>query len=369
MKKFLGVFIFLISFNFVSALTCVDLQTNLSKGNENNSVKLLQIFLNEKGFLKSTPNGYFGPATVTALKAFQKSQGISQVGTTGPSTRSAIKKVSCVNNQTTNTQTQTETQNIPKTPVISTPATVVTTPAPHIDSIDKATFLTGGTMDAGLVIHGSNFSSTSNQIIFKIQNSNRLYIVSAKIASTATGTMITVPSTFTSALLVCGNGCKEKLMVGSYDVIVKTDGGESNAGFISIKSVNVGVTSGTSYSSIKQQTTGANLGTITLGSSVSLSLESLALSITGSPFDVSRISNIRLKDELTGTFVSGGGYNYDLAKTSLIENQSKIYGIYADINSPLSGAINISGVLKTRDFIGNNLIQVQIPTFFVTISG
>lgn len=87
----------------VFALGCVDLKETLSPKQENVSVKKLQDFLFEKGFLKAKPNGYFGVGTISSVKAYQKSVGLSQAGIAGPATRAAIKKESCLN---TNSLTQ-----------------------------------------------------------------------------------------------------------------------------------------------------------------------------------------------------------------------------------------------------------------------
>lgn len=65
---------------------------DLSLGSENDEVLKLQILLAEAGFLKATPTGYFGAQTRAAVKAFQKSRGITQTGTVGPLTRAALSK-------------------------------------------------------------------------------------------------------------------------------------------------------------------------------------------------------------------------------------------------------------------------------------
>jgi peptidoglycan hydrolase-like protein with peptidoglycan-binding domain len=48
--------------------------------------------LQELGFFPAnlTPNGVFGPATEAAVKAFQKANGLAQVGFLGPGTRAAL---------------------------------------------------------------------------------------------------------------------------------------------------------------------------------------------------------------------------------------------------------------------------------------
>ena len=63
--------------------TCLSLTKNLAKGQENGEVRLLQQFLVDGGYLKTQPNGYFGPGTVAAVKKFQIANGMSPVGSVG----------------------------------------------------------------------------------------------------------------------------------------------------------------------------------------------------------------------------------------------------------------------------------------------
>ncbi len=85
----------LATLSYASAYTCTDLQKNVARTQESSSVLALQNFLFEKGYLKATPNGYFGVGTFAAVKMYQKSLGVEQVGSTGPFTRAAIKKETC----------------------------------------------------------------------------------------------------------------------------------------------------------------------------------------------------------------------------------------------------------------------------------
>jgi hypothetical protein len=64
----------------------------LSLGSSGNEVLELQKVLSKLGLLTATPNGYFGNMTKKALMSFQKSNGISQTGMTGPLTRSILNK-------------------------------------------------------------------------------------------------------------------------------------------------------------------------------------------------------------------------------------------------------------------------------------
>ncbi|MBP6948692.1 MAG: peptidoglycan-binding protein [Candidatus Pacebacteria bacterium] len=79
------------------AMVCTDLTKTLSKGSENSEVLKLQQFLFDGEYLTAKPNGYFGNGTVSAVRKFQKTNGLSQVGLVGPGTRNKIKSLSCSN--------------------------------------------------------------------------------------------------------------------------------------------------------------------------------------------------------------------------------------------------------------------------------
>lgn len=105
---------------------CVDLPKNLYRYAESDQVKTLQDFLYASSFLKAKPNGYFGVGTFSAVKEFQKSVGLSQVGSVGPATRKEIKRISCGGTFSSSTVVVTP----PKTPAISTlPPATTTQPA------------------------------------------------------------------------------------------------------------------------------------------------------------------------------------------------------------------------------------------------
>ena len=64
----------------------------LEVGAHEAEVLMLQEFLQTNGFFPADidPNGYFGPATEAAVKAFQQDQGIDPLGYVGPATRAAL---------------------------------------------------------------------------------------------------------------------------------------------------------------------------------------------------------------------------------------------------------------------------------------
>jgi peptidoglycan hydrolase-like protein with peptidoglycan-binding domain len=64
---------------------------NLTLGSEGDDVTRLQTILNTQGYLTVSPTGYFGYLTLQAVKAYQKSKGISDTGYVGPLTRAELK--------------------------------------------------------------------------------------------------------------------------------------------------------------------------------------------------------------------------------------------------------------------------------------
>ncbi|MEO6536672.1 MAG: glycosyl hydrolase family 18 protein [Candidatus Paceibacterota bacterium] len=67
-------------------------KTDLAYGNDGADVTRLQKILITKGYLKATANGHFGPATLAAVKAWQKASGLPSTGMFGPQSRAKIGK-------------------------------------------------------------------------------------------------------------------------------------------------------------------------------------------------------------------------------------------------------------------------------------
>lgn len=78
-----------------ASVQCTTLASDLSRGSSGSSVLALQKYLYLSGFLSATPNGVFGPATLSAVKKFQMTHSITATGTVGPITRLAIQIKSC----------------------------------------------------------------------------------------------------------------------------------------------------------------------------------------------------------------------------------------------------------------------------------
>lgn len=62
----------------------------MHQGDKCEMVKEIQAVLKEKGFLDSDPTGHCGEKTIAAVKAFQKSKGLTEDGNAGPGTLKAL---------------------------------------------------------------------------------------------------------------------------------------------------------------------------------------------------------------------------------------------------------------------------------------
>lgn len=83
-------------FNTTPVVQCdTHITQTLQMGNQGNEVYLLQTGLSRAGYLTATPNGYFGYQTASAVRAFQRDNGISSTGTVGPITRNALNESFC----------------------------------------------------------------------------------------------------------------------------------------------------------------------------------------------------------------------------------------------------------------------------------
>lgn len=107
MKKIvLGLSFFLISISYASALSCLNLQNNLTQGWETSEVMSLQNYLSQKGFLTVEPNGYFGPSTLSAVRRYQDSVGLPDTGIVTSATRQAVYTETCTGQKFVPTQEQ-----------------------------------------------------------------------------------------------------------------------------------------------------------------------------------------------------------------------------------------------------------------------
>jgi len=96
MKRWGGILILgfvILGFLSVSSASAATFERILSLGSQGEDVSELQRILKDKGFFTfPTITGYFGPATLEAVKKFQLANNIEAVGFTGPATRSLLNK-------------------------------------------------------------------------------------------------------------------------------------------------------------------------------------------------------------------------------------------------------------------------------------
>ncbi|MCR4325249.1 MAG: IPT/TIG domain-containing protein [Patescibacteria group bacterium] len=96
--------------------TCVNLSRDLSYGSRASDVSQLQTFLVSQNFPGGGSwmiTGYFGSATLAAVRNFQQVQGLPQTGVADSATRAAISRVSCGGQSYTGQSSQYYTQNYP----------------------------------------------------------------------------------------------------------------------------------------------------------------------------------------------------------------------------------------------------------------
>ena len=97
--------------------SCVTLDNNMRyrmrDTQVNNEVSDLQDYLIAEGYLSGSITGYFGVATLKAVKSFQSNNGLLASGYVGPITRAKIKSLSC---DVADTDI-----DVPTTPVVITP--------------------------------------------------------------------------------------------------------------------------------------------------------------------------------------------------------------------------------------------------------
>ena len=99
-----------------NAASCLNLQSDLSSGmtdlSSNGPIFLLQKYLSSSGYLSASANGHFGPASLSAVKAFQAAHSIPATGYVGTMTRTAIDRATC-GESTAPPAAETQVQTVP----------------------------------------------------------------------------------------------------------------------------------------------------------------------------------------------------------------------------------------------------------------
>lgn len=339
--------------------SCVDLPSSLSRGMENKNVLALQNFLYAQGYLKATPNGYFGPGTFAAVKALQKSAGYSQVGIAGPATRAYIKIFTCTGQagQTMgNPQaSSTGTQQITYTAGVPLPAAL----KPQLDSVDLVTLFAGGYTEWGFDLHGSSFSSTTNMVYFKNLSSGVTYTIGT--FGSADGTTITLPTSIGSTKFSCGNGCLQSMPAGPYEIFVQTSGGQTSGKYIEIKPFTIQSRTGSEMAPLPSTGSNVKLGTLTFSTSLPVIVKSVGFAVSASTISADGVGTVSYNDVMRGSLLAQDA-EAPAFQTMIIDAQ-------VSTSNLLPGTLTGFFMVIVEDYVGKRSTKFFSPEFLVTVEG
>ena len=81
---------------YIQTATSYVFTRNLKYNDKGADVLELQKILVQLGYLTATPNGRYGPATVTAVKKLQTAHKIRQLGNVGPATMAFLNQLKII---------------------------------------------------------------------------------------------------------------------------------------------------------------------------------------------------------------------------------------------------------------------------------
>ena len=82
-----------------------------------------------------------------------------------------------------------------------------------------------------------------------------------------------------------------------------------------------------------------------------------------------KITNLKLKDLVSNKTISGSGLAFSLSDTSLPENNSRYYDLYADVGNVSvdeAGQVTYSGEFLLKDTLGN--VEINLPIKEISFS-
>lgn len=201
--------------------TCLNLSSDLYFGikdsDGNHAVLDLQNYLTSLGHLSAKPNGYFGKATLAAVKKYQTANGITVNGRVGPLTRATINKKTC-------------TVSVQKPFIIAT--STISNPTNSTSSGNTTTtIIPSGQSQSPVVIIPPGAASTSGTTPTTIPSTTR--------AAEPPAPNITVTSPVVGQILAIGSSTVirwNNASSGSFNIILEQPGGVG-AGFIAMSPV------------------------------------------------------------------------------------------------------------------------------------
>ncbi|MEN9338035.1 MAG: hypothetical protein RIQ41_349, partial [Candidatus Parcubacteria bacterium] len=155
------------------------------------------------------------------------------------------------------------------------------------------------------------------------------------------------------------------LPAGDYDISIETEGGESNTLRTKINTFSISSSSGSPYTSIKQMATGTLLGVVSFSASVPYEISEVSAQTASDGLQGGAgLTNVVIKDEITKEVLSTF-----IGAPALSAYQSKIVGVYGDIESFTSGYIHGTVTVTINDFVGKKQSTFISAPFSVSVSG
>lgn len=354
--------------------TCLDLQYNLSyrsrDAKTNGEVSDLQDFLNTNGYLSVEPTGYFGAATLAAVKKFQSAVGIGSASTPGyggigPKSRAKIKAMTCgstnntsLNTSTTNTQViispsnPTNTNNNSTQTLTGATSATITSPL-NFPSVSSQYTISGTASPIGSALD-IEFGHSGVMGINSIVQPNGTWSITFPAAyRTGSYPFMIRPyySGITGVVLASGN-----LVIGS-PATTPTATVSHTPGFVS--------------QNVSPNTPMVKIGSFTAqtNSSGDYTINSMSILIGISSYAITNISNLAIKSGSDYIATPIGNPNYGLNTFSIPNgivvpsNSSKVFDIYADIGNAPSGSIT-----SNLSFYGNASSPIASSNDGVTIT-
>ncbi len=206
---------------------------------------------------------------------------------------------------------------------------------PVITSFNRSSFLRDSIPVTPIIITGKNFTG-SNSIKLISNYSSKEYFLG--YASSTDGVTVAITPSMLNQLFPCGAGCVEKLPLGEFSISVTNEGGESNNFYITLQGFTTSTVATHNDTSIIPNSTSVKVAEITLGTAVTLGIQSLMLTSTSSVSTLpSVVKNFVLKEHSTGLVRASGGTTLSFPDERIYENNSKVYDLYVDVGEALAG--------------------------------
>lgn len=238
---------------------------------------------------------------------------------------------------------------------------------PFVTTLSRTILLRESLPKEGILVTGRNFTA-SNTVMLQSKSNQRIYEVGS--FPSTDGKTFTISASTTNVELPCGIGCKEKLPTGDYTVQITTAGGESNVVYLTVKSFTTSSILARANATVAASSTNVKLGTITVSTSLPGLLKSLTLRASSTSSKLpGKVTNFKLKDLVSNKTINGSGLTFNLSDTSLPENNSRYYDLYADVGNVLvdeAGQVIYTGDFLLKDTLGN--VEINLPIKEISFS-